>query len=68
MKFELVVLVFSINFLLVLVFFIYDRSDNVKNCFLISKQPFRIFFVLLLELVMVGLVLPIEDFGTAVLW
>ncbi|CAD8134317.1 unnamed protein product [Paramecium octaurelia] len=60
--------VIFINLIIILICFHFDKEDGIKNCFLVSDQPWRISFVLLFEILFVGLYLNIQDMMTAIIW
>ncbi|CAK71200.1 unnamed protein product (macronuclear) [Paramecium tetraurelia] len=60
--------VIFINLIIILICSHFDKEDGIKNCFLVSDQPWRISFVLLFEILFVGLYLNIQDMMTAIIW
>ncbi|CAD8049918.1 unnamed protein product [Paramecium sonneborni] len=56
------------NLIIISICFHLDRQDGIKNCFLVSKQLWRISFVLLFEILFVGLYLDIQDAISAIIW
>ncbi|CAK72283.1 unnamed protein product (macronuclear) [Paramecium tetraurelia] len=65
---EVVIGLLLINLLVILLCFHLDKSEGIKNCFLVCDQPWRISFVLLFEILFVGLYLNIQDAATAIIW
>lgn len=67
-KFELVTLLFFIDFLIIIICFRWDLSNKVENCFRVKDQPWRILFVMIVQILSIGLILPIETVEEAILW
>ncbi|CAD8046156.1 unnamed protein product [Paramecium primaurelia] len=65
---EVVIGLILINLIIILLCFHLDKSEGIKNCFLVSDQPWRISFVLLFEILFVGLYLNIQDAPSAIIW
>ncbi|CAD8051159.1 unnamed protein product [Paramecium sonneborni] len=68
LNFGMILGVIFMNLIIISLCFHLDKSEGIKNCFLVSDQPWRISFVLLFEILFVGLYLNIQDALSAIIW